>query len=420
MNKYYQRLIENEIKHNLNSLGAVVVEGPKWCGKSTTCSRFAKKIVQLQNPIVFNRYRVLATTSMVELLEGEKPLLFDEWQKIPDLWDFVRLSVDESQRKGQYILTGSAKPLSNTLRHTGTGRFAHIRMRTMSLWESDESNGKISLARLFSETNNISGESNLTIRQLAFLICRGGWPGALDVDEKSALNIVSKYYQGLVNADIADVDGIKRDPSRAKDILKSYARNISSMTSYATMISDVNKHEKILSDETFFSYLRAFEKLYVIENIQAWSPSLRSKTTIRTSDKKQFVDPSVATAALAINPDDLMADMETMGFFFESLCERDLRIYIESLGGTIHHYFDKNNLEIDAIVRLPNGQWGAIEIKLGGNQIDNAARNLLKLKSNIDTTKMSEPAFLMVLTGYPYAMRRPDGVLVVPLGCLKN
>ncbi len=421
INKYYPRLIESKIALNLRAIGALLIEGPKWSGKSTTAGRFAKTIVQLQNPIVFKRYKTFASTSIEDLFSGEKPILFDEWQKIPELWDFVRLAVDESSNKGEYLLTGSAKPVEDEERHTGTGRFGRIRMRPMSLWESGDSNGTVSLKELFNEANcKVSGQSDLSIRQLSYLICRGGWPGAIGLDVESALHVVKEYYNGLVQSDIINVDGVKRDPSRARDVLKSYARNISSLSTYSTMIADVNKKENIISDETFFSYLRAFEKLFVIENISAWSPKLRSKTTIRTSDKKQFVDPSIAIAALNISPEDLINDIETMGLFFESLCERDLRVYSESLGGRLNHYLDKNNLEVDAIIHLPDGKWGAVEIKLGGNQIDEAANNLIKFRNNIDTNYTTEPSFLMILTGYPYAMKRADGVYVVPLGCLKD
>lgn len=329
------------------------------------------------------------------------------------------MAVDESGKKGEFILTGSAKPVKSEDRHTGTGRFARLTIRTMSLWESLESNGHVSLRELFENPEYIiNSESKLSVRDLAYLICRGGWPGTLGLDNEMALNVVKNYYNGLVNADIVDVDGIKRDPNKAKSLLRSYARNISSLATYSTMLSDINSKDKVMSDETFFSYVRAFEKLFVIENINAWSPRLRSKTTVRSSEKKQFVDPSVAAVALGINPNDLMNDMETFGLFFESLCERDLRVYVESLGGTLSHYVDFSGLEIDSVLHLPNGNWGAVEIKLGGNQIDEAAANLIKLNNNI-AKEEKKAKFLMVLTGYPYAYRRPDGVYVVPLGCLR-
>jgi len=419
MEKYYERLIDRSVERDLRSMGALLIEGPKWSGKSTTASRHAKTTVQLQNPLVFKRYQVLASTSMGELLEGEKPILFDEWQKIPELWDFIRLAVDESVRKGEYILTGSAKPIRVDDRHTGTGRFARLTMRTMSLWESLESNGQVSLSELFANPEyKINTESALSVKELAYLVCRGGWPGTLGLDREVALDVVKHYFSGLVNADIVDVDGIKRDAAKARSLLRSYARNISSFATYSTMLSDINSQDKIMSDETFYSYVRAFEKLFVIENIKAWSPRLRSKTTIRSSEKKQFVDPSVAAAALGIHPHDLMNDVETFGFFFESLCERDLRVYVESLGGTLSHYVDNSGLEIDSVLHLPNGDWGAVEIKLGGNEIEEAAANLIKLNNNI-AEEEKKAKFLMVLTGYPYGYKRPDGVYVVPLGCLR-
>jgi len=420
MSKYLNRLLEKTIANTMEAMGAIVIEGPKWCGKSTTGEIYAKTIVKLQDPIVFRNYKAYASTSRSVLLRGEKPILFDEWQKIPELWDFIRLDIDEMRRPGQYILTGSAKPVEDKLRHTGTGRIAKIIMRPMSLWESKESSGEVSLAKLFAGENEIFGESKITFERYAYLVCRGGWPESIFKTEKQALLLVREYYNSLSTADIVEVDGIKRNPARAKAVLRSYARNISSLATYKTIHNDLLRNEDTFDDATLTSYVNALEKLFVIENVTAWLPKLRSKTAMRVSDRKQFVDPSIAAAALDANPNDLISDLNTFGLLFESLCIRDLRVYAQNLNGEVYHFRDVKGFEIDAIIHLGSGKWGAIEIKLGGNQIDEAASNLLKLKEKVDTEKMSDPSFLMILTGTPNAYRRLDGVLVVPLGCLKN
>ncbi|MDR3293959.1 MAG: DUF4143 domain-containing protein [Clostridiales bacterium] len=417
---YLNRLSEKKIREAMDAIGAVVIEGPKWCGKSTTGARFAKTIVKLQDPITFKNYKAYANTSRSVLLRGEKPLMFDEWQKIPDLWDFIRLDVDETSEAGQYILTGSAKPIEDKNRHSGTGRFAKVVMRPMSLWESEESSGEVSLGKLFDGEHQIYGKSKTTFEKYAYLVCRGGWPESLFKTDKQALMLAREYYNSLVTTDIVDVDGIKRNPARAKAVLRSYARNISSLATYKTIHDDLLRNEDTFDDMTLTSYINAFEKLFVVENVTAWLPRLRSKTAMRVSDKKQFVDPSIAAIALDANPNDLISDLNTFGLLFESLCVRDLRVYSQSLNGEVHHFRDLKGFEVDAIVHLDSGKWGAIEIKLGGNQIDEAAANLLKLKEKVDTERMSEPSFLMVLTGTPNAYLRPDGVLVVPIGCLKN
>jgi len=419
MKRYLNRLIETVITSELSAIGCVAIEGPKWCGKSTTAERFAKTIIKLQDPIVFRQYAGFATTSKEHLLAGEKPLMFDEWQKIPDIWDFVRASIDDTGESGQYILTGSAKPVEDRLRHSGTGRIAKITMRPMSLWESGDSTGEVSLKDLFDGKDAVSGKSKLSLDDLAFVTCRGGWPEAV-LKPAQALMLTNSYFKSLVSTDIKDVDGIKRNQHRAKSVLRAYARNISSFATNVTIVDDIAANDSTMDHKSFASYVSAFEKLFVIENVAAWSPELRSKSAIRTAHKRQFVDPSIAAVALGAKPKDLVNDLDTFGLFFESLCDRDLRIYAENLGGELYHYHDSDDLEADAIVHLSDGKWGAIEIKVGGNFIDAAAANLLKLKDKVDATSMSEPSFLMILTGVPTAYKRPDGVLVVPIGCLKN
>ena len=420
MKKYLPRLIETVIEDQMRAAGCIVIEGPKWCGKSTTAERFSKTVVKLRNPNVFKKYEILASLDGEKLLEGERPVLFDEWQKIPSVWDFIRDDLDTNGGRGQYLLTGSAKPKNDSKRHTGTGRFAKIRMRPMSLWESGHSSGQISLKGLFDQKNSMVGDSDLNFETIADLICRGGWPESVGEEDRVALLLARNYYKLLTDADITDVDEIKRNPERAKRIMRAYARNISSLATEKTIIDDVTSNDISMDTKTFGSYTDAFRKLFAIEDVPAWSPKLRSKTTMRTSDKRQFVDPSIAAAALGANPKDITDDVETMGLLFESLCTRDLRVYADKLGGNVYYYRDKNGLEADAIVHLDNGCWGAIEIKLGGNEIDGAAENLIKLKNKIDTDGMREPRFLMILTGLNYAYRRPDGVLVVPIGCLRD
>jgi uncharacterized protein len=419
---YLPRVIEKTIQDKLSYIGAIQIEGPKWCGKSTTATRYAKTVVKLQDPIVFKRYQVYASTGIQDLLFGEKPILFDEWQKIPELWDFIRLDVDETQGlPGQYILTGSAKPVEDSNRHSGAGRIAKIVMRPMSLYESKDSNGQVSLDKLFGDpTYKVRGESKLTISDQVNLVCRGGWPGVTGLPLKQAISYVNDYFQTLVNIDIIDVDGVKRNANRAKAILRTYARAISTLTDYQTMIRDLENFGEGVDKTTLASYLSAFEKLFIIENVDAWTPKLRSATRIRMSQKKQFVDPSIAALALGATPVDLGTDMETFGFFFESMAIRDLRVYLDRLGGTLFHYRDKNNLEVDCILKLNDDRWAAVEVKVGGNQLDEAATNLLKLKDKIDTEHMKEPSFLMIIYGGTSAYRRTDGVYVVPIGCLKD
>ncbi|MDD5603248.1 MAG: DUF4143 domain-containing protein [Eubacteriales bacterium] len=419
---YLPRLIEKTIKNKLSYIGAVQIEGPKWCGKSTTASLYAKTIIKLQDPIVYNRYKIYATTSKEDLLYGDKPVLFDEWQKIPELWDFIRLDIDDHPGvPGLYMLTGSAKPAEDNTRHSGAGRIAKIKMRPLSLFESKDSSGEVSVSELFNNPDyHVKGGCGLTISNQIDLVCRGGWPGILTSPKSGISAYIRDYYEGLINTDITDVDGIKRNTNRAKAILKSYARGISTLTDYQTMVKDLENAGEGVDIKTLGSYISAFEKLFIIENVEAWTPKLRSASKIRTKAKKQFTDPSIAVVALGAGAKELSEDMETFGFFFESMVIRDLRIYLEPLNGEVYHYQDNTGLEADCILKLDDGRWAAVEVKVGGNKIDEAAANLLKLRDRVDTAHMRKPEFLMVVYGGQYAYRRPDGVFAVPAGCLRN
>ncbi|GHU97845.1 ATPase AAA [Clostridia bacterium] len=422
MKEYLLRLIERTIADKLETKGCVAIEGPKWCGKSTTAKLFAKTVIELQRERVFTQYKALAALDEKNLLRGGKPLMFDEWQKIPSLWDAIRCDVDETRERGQYILTGSCKPIEDKERHSGTGRIVKIVMRTMSLWESKDSTGEVSLKSLFDEKpDNIYGKNDINLDRLAFLICRGGWPDIIFDREKLALDASLDYVESLITEDITKVDDVKRDPERARAILRSYARLISSPAPLTKVQSDVEANDMTIDKRTVDSYISAFEKLYVIEDVPCWSPKLRSQTAIRTTNIRQFVDPSVATAISGSTPNDLIADLNTMGLVFESLCVRDLRIYAQTLGGKVYQYHDADGLEVDVIVHVSDGKWGAIEIKLGSpDAIEDGAKHLLAFRDKIDSSKQSKPAFLAVVTGTQLAYRRPDGVYVVPIGCLKD
>lgn len=408
----------------LESKGAVLIEGAKWCGKTTTGEHIAGSIVYMEDPARKKQYLDMAEMEPSTLLKGETPRLIDEWQLAPKLWDAIRFEVDKRDDFGQFIMTGSAVPPSlEDISHTGTGRITRMTMRPMSLYESQDSTGEVSLADLFNSTVNISGSSDADLTRIAYLICRGGWPKAIGCSEKVALKQAEDYYDAVVNSDISRVDNILRDPEKAKKVLRSYARHTSTEASISSILSDVRQGDsESFSEGTLRSYINALKKIFVIENTVAWNPNIRSKTAIRSSETRYFVDSSIATAALGIGPTDLINDLNTMGLLFENMCVRDLRIYAESLGGNEYHYRDKSGLECDAVIHLRNGYYGLIEIKLGGDKlIEEGAKNLLKLRSLIDTEKMKKPSFMMVLTGTsPFAYQRNDGVLVVPITCLKN
>ena len=417
---YLSRLCDNELQQALQSSGAVLIEGAKWCGKTSTASRASKSTLYMQDPDHTASYLAMADVKPSLLLKGPSPRLIDEWQMAPVLWDAVRFEVDQRAETGQFILTGSAVPSDNITAHTGTGRISRLLMRPMSLYESQESNGAISLSDLFNGQSAIESMSGLSIEQIAFALCRGGWPASVSLKGQAALRTATDYVEAIINYDVSRVDGVEKNPERVRLLLRSLSRNISTMAAIKTIMDDLEAFDTSLSDKTISFYLNALRRIFVAEDLQAWSPSLRSKTAIRTSVKRQFVDPSIAVAAMRTNPEGLLRDFNTFGFLFESLCTRDIRIYAQACDGDVFHYRDKSGLESDLIIRLRDGRWAAIEVKLGSKQEAIAAENLLKLKSKIDAEKMGEPSFLMVLTGGQYAYRRKDGVLVVPIGCLKD
>ena len=425
MSSYKPRMTDALIEKKLKGKGAILIEGPKWCGKTTSAKHIAKSVLYMSKPEDIKSNLMLADSNPSKLLEGDPPRLIDEWQIAPKLWDAVRFEVDIREKYGQFILTGSAvPPRTNEIFHTGTGRFAWIKMRPMSLYESEESSGEVSLKEMFTHPENIQGENKLNdIDKLAFLICRGGWPGSIDMDEEIALEQAFDYFDAIVNSDISRVDDIKRDPERAKRLMKSYSRHQGTQSTYTTLRDDISANDAdSITEDTVYAYTNALRKIFVIEDMPAWNPNLRSKTAIRTSDTRYFVDSSIATASLGLGPHDLVKDLNTMGLLFETMCVRDLRVYAESIDGKIYHYRDKTGLECDAVVHLRNGSFGLVEIKIGGDMlIEEAAKNLKALSAKIDTERMKAPSFLMVLVGMgKYAYIRKDGVCVVPISCLKN
>ena len=426
MKEYKNRIADQILADKLEAMGAVLIEGPKYCGKTTLATQQAKSILYMADPETKSQNLAMAQTNIKRLLQGETPRLIDEWQLAPQFWDAVRNEVDKRDEDGQFMLTGSAvPPKKDEIFHSGTGRMSWLKLRTMSLWESGDSSGDVSLGALFKNADSVDGASKIDIDQLAFLTCRGGWPKAtLKKSKKAALLQAKEYYEAVYRYDISRVDDVERDPELTKRLMRSYSRNQGSQASAGTILADIRANESDeLSENTIYSYIKALKKIFVIEDSLAWNPNLRSKTAIRTSDTRYFIDPSIATAALGLGPDDLINDLNTFGLLFETLCVRDLRVYADALGGTVYHYRDKSNLECDAVVHLENGSYGLIEIKLGGDTlIKEGAENLQLLANKLDTTKMKKPSFLMVLTGVgDYAYKRPeDGVLVVPVGCLKD
>ena len=417
---YFSRICDDLVKEKLSYSGALLIEGPKWCGKTWTGKHAAKSVLYMQDPDKGASYMQLSRTMPSRLLKGEKPRLIDEWQEAPVLWDAVRFDVDQTGEWGQYILTGSATPRDDNMpKHTGTGRIARLRMRPMTLFESKESTGSVSLRQLFEGLDDVDGENPLSIPDLAMVICRGGWPEAVAKGQSSA-HIARNYVDAVVNVDVQKVDGVERNPYRVRQLLRSYARNISTMASLTTVLADIQANDVAFSDTTMYGYVNALRRIFLIEDIPAWKPSLRSKAAIRTSDKRQFVDPSIATAVLRADADSILDDFNYFGFLFESLVARDLRVYAQASDGEIFHYRDKDNLEADLVIRLNDDRWAAVEVKLGSDEIEEGAKHLIELRNKVDTSKVGEPSFLMVVTGGQFAYRRNDGVFVVPIGCLKD
>lgn len=421
---YFERIADELLQRKLHSSAAVLIEGPKWCGKTSTGAQVAKSVLYIQDPDKRAMYRQMADTQPSLLLQGDTPHMLDEWQTIPVLWDAVRFAADQRQQVNQFILTGSATPLQedeeNEIEHTGTGRIARLKMRPMSLWESKESKGQVLLKSLFDGTQEMGLFDNpLTLEDIAYVMCRGGWPGCLGLDREDALEVVVNLVDELIHSDVNRVDGKEKNPDRVRAVLRSYSRNISTMTTANTIMQDVRANDQSITDKTLNNYLTALKRLFIIEEAKAWQPSLKSKTGIRTSNKRHFVDTSIATAVLELNPKSLLEDFNLFGYLFEDFCLRDIRIYTEPLRGTVFHYHDNLNLEADLIIRLHDGRWAAIEIKTGSREIEDAAVNLVKLSNIVDTSKIGKPSFLMILTAGQYAYQRADGVYVVPIGCLK-
>lgn len=426
MDGYRHRIMDSLLAKKLQAKGAVLIEGPKWCGKTTTAEEMAASKVLLAKTDAKEQFKRLLEIDSDTALSSEAPMLIDEWQTVPKLWDAVRYTVDHRRKMGQFILTGSAVPDKDAEKereHSGTGRFAWLTMRPMTLSESGESNGSVSLADLFTATGKLLERNSLKLQDIAFLICRGGWPMAVGLPEEAALEQAFDYYDAVTKEDVTRVDGVKRASERVRRLMRAYARHQGTQASIATLREDLkNNDTATLDDDTIVSYLEALRKIFVVEDMPAWNPNLRSKTAIRTADTRYFVDPSIATAALGMGPADLVNDLNTMGFFFETMCVRDLRVYAEALNGKVYHYRDKSGLECDAVVHLRNGQYGLIEIKLGGQSlIDDGVRTLNSLAAQVDTSRMKAPAFKMVLTATgEYAYRRSeDGIYIVPVGCLK-
>lgn len=426
---YLKRIVDEDLQLRLDSVGATIIVGPKWCGKTTTAEQKAKSILRLNDPDMREAYLATAKTKPSNLLKGETPRLIDEWQEAPELWDAVRTSVDLRKETGLYILTGSTTINKDHIRHSGTGRISRLKMYPMSLYESKESNGLISLADLFNTPAfDIDGlHSQLDVNDLIFAACRGGWPSSLTLKTRKAQLFIAKdYVNNICESDISSVDKIERSPSKTRLLLRSYARNISTLATNTSLIADINANEN-MSGSTFYEYLDALKRLYVIEDIEAWCPNIRSKTSIRSSNKREFIDPSIAAAALGLSPEYLETDLKTFGFIFECLCIRDLKIYSNRLGGRVSYYRDKFGLEADAVLHLDDGRYALMEFKLGSSEIEEGANHLCKLRELIREhnkterqIKLREPDLLIVLTGGQMAYRRADGVCVIPIGCLKD
>ncbi|MCD8200452.1 MAG: DUF4143 domain-containing protein [Clostridia bacterium] len=422
MEKYYPRIADKLIKDTLRRSGGVLVEGPRWCGKTTTAEQLAGSSFYLDPEFVGN-YRDLLSIAPENIFGGETPRLIDEWQLLPMIWDKIKREIDVRNDVGQFILTGSSVPADlSQIAHSGIGRIVKLRMGTMSLFESGESQGTVSLEELFSAPEAIHGAKKITPRQLAFLICRGGWPFSLRLEkEDDAIGVSRDYYYSLTKEDVYRVDGTRKNPSTLEKIMRSYAKNICTQIKYSRICEDIRLTESSsTSEDTVCSYIAFLKRLFVIDEIPAWQPNILSNIYVRTTETRNFVDPSIATAALNLTPDILLRDITMFGKLFESLCLRDLGAYAEYLGGELYHYKDSKNLECDAVIQLKDGRWGAVEIKLGIYHTNEGAANLKKLYNKVDKSKMMPPSFLMVLSGSEeFAYRRRDGVYVVPIDCLK-
>ena len=424
MAKYKQRIADRLLKRKVSGKGAVLIEGPKWCGKTTTAKQLAKSFLDLGDSAILKQSAGLIEISPKSLLEGDTPRLIDEWQALPAIWDSIRSEVDRRSEPSQFILTGSSVlPMTNATIHSGTGRFATIKMRPMTLYESGESSGAVSLRELFEDNALVTQRNNLDIEDIAYLTCRGGWPWATIIPEEVALDQAFDYVDSVIQKDIQRVDNVRRSPERTKLLLRSYARNISQQVSYNTIRKDMLSNDaSTLDEDTVADYIKALKELFVIEDLPAWNPNIRSKAAIRSSDTRHFVDPSIGTAVLGLGPKDLIKDLQSFGLFFEDMAVRDLRVYAEALDGELYHYRDSSGLECDTVLHRRNGSYALMEVKLGGEQnIEEGAQSLLSLAQNIDRDKMPAPSFMAVIVGVgQYAYRRKDGVLVIPIGCMRD
>ncbi len=430
MSEYLERIVDKELELRLEAFGATLIVGPKWCGKTTTATQKAKSVLKMQDPDMRERYMAAAKTKPSLLLKGENPRLIDEWQEFPVLWDAVRTAVDDRQEEGLFILTGSTSVDSASIRHTGTGRISRLKMYPMSLYESQDSNGEISLKKLFDEpAMDIDGIlSDMEIEDLIFVSCRGGWPAALRKKSRDAqLVIAHDYLRNVCESDISTVDGVVRNPAWAELLLKSYARNISTLAKKSNIFKDMSANAESMSMNTMEAYINALERLFVIEDIEAWCPAIRSATVIRSGKKREFIDPSIAVAALGLSPEYLETDLKTFGFLFECMCIRDLKVYSQSLDGKVSYYHDRYGLEADAVLHLRDGRYALIEFKLGSAEIEEGAKHLLEIKRLVQEYNkketqcpLREPDLLMVITGGNIAYTRDDGVKVIPIGCLKD
>lgn len=424
MAQYKHRIADKILQRKVLGKGAVLIEGPKWCGKTTTAKQLAQSVLDLGDSMVLMQSKQMMDLNPSILLDGATPRLIDEWQALPPIWDSIRSEVDRRALPSQFILTGSSVlPDVRETVHSGTGRFAHVKMRTMSLYESGESTGSVSLKQLF-EGSEVGVQVNkLTLEDVAYLTCRGGWPWATLLPKDIALDQAADYVDSLMHSDIQRVDGVNRNPERVKRLLRSYARNVSQQIPYATIRKDILANDSTtLNEDTVLDYVKALKQLFVVEDLAAWTPNIRSKAAIRTTDTRHFVDPSIGTAVLGLGPKDLISDLQTFGLFFEEMVVRDLRVYADALDGEMYHYRDSNGLECDAVLHLRNGSYALFEVKLGGEErINEGASSLMALSDIIDRTRMPAPSFMAVITAVgPYAYRRADGVYVLPIGCIKD
>ena len=427
--EYIKRVCDSELELKLEAFGAVHIVGPKWCGKTTTAKQYAKSYIEMQDPDKRDMYMETAKIKPSNLLIGENPRLIDEWQIAPNLWDAVRVSVDRRNEDGLYILTGSNSIDKTEIMHTGTGRIDTLSMYPMSLYESGESNGKVSLTELFNNPLALEDgcESDLSIDNLIFAACRGGWPSSIfKKSDKAKLLVAQSYFEGLCREDMSNVDGVKRNETSSRLLLRSYARNISTIASNQSIINDINANTE-MSESTFYDYVNVLKKLYVIQDVEAWCPAIRSKSAIQATNKREFVDPSLVVAALGVDPDYFNLDLKTFGFIFETLCVRDLKVYSAAHDGKVSYYRDRYGLEADCVLHLRDGRYALIEFKLGSSDIEDGAKHLTELEELIKQhnekekqVKLRLPVLKIVITGTQYGYKRPDGVIVVPIGCLKD